>query len=174
MQKKWSWISGGFLLGLVSIAAYALGGRLGTTGAYSNTVGKLTEFFAPQLVKDTFLSQSGGCGTTTALLQVDAQWMVVFGLFIGAWTAFKLSGEKSANVPEMWAKRFGSNEKKRYLIAFLGGLLMLYGARIAGGCTSGHVISGMSRMAVSGTVFGLTTFAVAIPTAMLIYRKGGR
>ena len=44
----------------------------------------------------------------------------------------------------------------------LGGFLLLYGARMAGGCTSGHMMSGIMQSSVSGFVFALSVFAVGI------------
>lgn len=60
----------------------------------------------------------------------------------------------------------------RYAMAFVGGFVVLYGARLAGGCTSGHMMSGMMQTALSGYVFAAGAFLAAIPTAMLIYRRG--
>ena len=51
---------------------------------------------------------------------------------------------------------------------------MLIGSRLAGGCTSSHIISGMSQMAVSGLLFGVAVFASGIPAALLIYRRNVR
>lgn len=56
---------------------------------------------------------------------------------------------------------------QKYLPSFIGGFLLLYGARLAGGCTSGHMMSGMMQSSVSGYVFAGVVFAVAIPTAIL-------
>lgn len=44
----------------------------------------------------------------------------------------------------------------------LGGFLLLYGARMAGGCTSGHMMSGIMQSSVGGFVFALSVFAVGI------------
>jgi uncharacterized protein len=62
---------------------------------------------------------------------------------------------------------------KRYGASFAGGVLLLFGARLAGGCTSGHMISGISQLAVSSLIFGVVTFAVAILTAKMIYKNSG-
>ncbi|KAK3353643.1 hypothetical protein B0T25DRAFT_218683 [Lasiosphaeria hispida] len=43
--------------------------------------------------------------------------------------------------------------------ASLGGFLMILGSRVAGGCTSGHGISGMSLMSISSFVTIAATFA---------------
>jgi uncharacterized membrane protein YedE/YeeE len=73
----------------------------------------------------------------------------------------------------MWAAVFGGSRKKRFIAAFFGGVLLLFGARLAGGCTSGHMISGMSQLALSSFVFGVCTFGAAILVAHILYRKRG-
>jgi uncharacterized membrane protein YedE/YeeE len=56
----------------------------------------------------------------------------------------------------------------RYRDAFLGGFLIVFGARLAGGCTSGHIISGITQLSISGFIFGAAVFASGIATAKLI------
>lgn len=73
--------------------------------------------------------------------------------------------------PRVWRANFGNTPWRRYLTAFGAGILVLYGARLAGGCTSGHMMSGMMQTAVSGYIFAAGAFAAAIPTAMFLYRK---
>ena len=51
---------------------------------------------------------------------------------------------------------------------------MMFGARVAQGCTSGHAISGTLQLAVSSWVFALVIFPVAVVTAFLLYGKEGR
>lgn len=62
------------------------------------------------------------------------------------------------------------NSFKEYLVSFLGGFILLYGARMADGCTSGHMMSGMMQGSVSGYVFAAAAFATAIPTAIIVKR----
>jgi hypothetical protein len=62
---------------------------------------------------------------------------------------------------------------KRLFVSFIGGFIVLYGARLAGGCTSGHMMSGMMQTAVSGYIFALGAFIAAIPTAMFLYKRRG-
>jgi uncharacterized membrane protein YedE/YeeE len=52
--------------------------------------------------------------------------------------------------------------------AVLGGFSMVYGARIAGGCTSGHGISGMSVLSTSSVVSVMSMFAGGIGLAQLM------
>ncbi len=101
--------------------------------------------------------------------------MLLIGVFIGArWSAW-LSGDGApTGVPALWQWRFGASRAKRFACAFAGGGLMVLGARIAGGCTSGHGISGSLQLAAQSWGFILLAFAVAIATAFLIFGREGR
>lgn len=59
---------------------------------------------------------------------------------------------------------------KEILLAFVGGFLLLYGARMAGGCTSGHMMSGIMQSSLSGFVFAISVFAVGI--VWVVLRRG--
>lgn len=52
--------------------------------------------------------------------------------------------------------------------AALGGLVMVIGARIAGGCTSGHGISGMSTLSVSSVITVASMFIGGIALASIM------
>jgi hypothetical protein len=85
-------------------------------------------------------------------------------------------GKPIRNVPALWERRFGARPALRYAASFLGGFLILFGARLAGGCTLGLFISGSTQLAVSGLYFGAVIFAVAMLTSRLVYGspKGGK
>ena len=172
MEGKWSWVTAGVAMGILNILIFLSGNHLGTTTFYAQTTGYLTNFFFPDWISISTWTK-GTCGGS-ATLSVGWQWLFVLALFIGAFLANKTSKVKvpKENVPKMWAERFGPSPVKRYIPAFIGGFLMLFGARMAGGCTSSHVISGMSEMALSGIVFGIAVFAMGIPTALLLYKGG--
>lgn len=72
-------------------------------------------------------------------------------------------------IPPSWRNRFGSSTGMRFLGSFSGGYLMLFGARMAGGCASGHILSGAIQMAVSGLWFGVFVMVSALVTAKLVY-----
>ncbi len=169
MKTKWSWATGGFILGIWNILIFLSGNHLGTTTAYAQTTGYLTQFFSDIIPVSTWTA--GTCGTGS-VLQVSWQWLLVLGIFLGGLIGRLIHGRKKVEaIPEMWREKFGDYPRLRYLHAFIGGFLMLVGARIAGGCTSSHVISGISQLAVSGLIFGFTVFASGIPTATLLYRR---
>ena len=78
------------------------------------------------------------------------------------------------HVPAPWKWRFGESRALRYLGAFIGGFLVLCGARLAGGCTSGHGISGGPQFNVSSWIFFPSFFAAGIVTAFVLFGKEGR
>jgi uncharacterized membrane protein YedE/YeeE len=106
--------------------------------------------------------------------KIDWEWMLVAGVFIGAFLSSKLSGDRTHDaVPELWRKRFGPSASKRLIAAFCGGAIMMFGARLAQGCTSGHGISGALQLAVSSWVFVGALFVSAVGTAFLLYGTKG-
>ena len=64
----------------------------------------------------------------------------------------------------------GASTAKRFIVTFLSGFIVLYGARLAGGCTSGHMMSGMMQTAISGYLFTAGAFIAAVPTAILMFK----
>ena len=78
------------------------------------------------------------------------------------------------SVPSVWAERFGASRTRRYALAAAGGFILIFGARMAGGCTSGHGISGGLQLAVSSWVFFAAMFASGVLTAAILFRGGAR
>ena len=80
--------------------------------------------------------------------------MLLSGVFVGAFLSSWLSGDRSRiSVPPLWRWRFADSAIKRFAAALAGGAIMVLGARIAGGCTSGHGISGTLQLAVQSWTF---------------------
>ncbi len=105
----------------------------------------------------------------------DWQFFLVLMLPVGAFIAAKLANSKfTETVPALWSWRFGDNRLKRYALAFLGGAIMLFGARMADGCTSGHGLSGGLQLAVSSWTFFIAMFASGLVTAFALFGKEGR
>ena len=95
---------------------------------------------------------------------------IVFGAFISAWLSNEL---QVVWVPSLWAAHFGPSVAGRFFAALAGGFCVGLGARWAGGCTSGHGISGTIQLAVSSWLAVLCFFAGGIVTAMVIFRVIG-
>lgn len=100
----------------------------------------------------------------------DYHMLFLVGTFLGSLVSV-LAGRsfRVETVPITWAGRFGKSRGKRLSAAFLGGSIIMFGARMAGGCTSGHGISGSLQLALSSWVFFLTLFAFGALTALLLF-----
>lgn len=99
---------------------------------------------------------------------------MLLGATLGKFTSPK--GQTYTDIPVL-VHRYPDQGAARLLMAFGGGILVLFGARLAGGCTSGHMMSGMMQTSLSGYLFAGAAFAAAVPTAILLHglaRTGGR
>jgi uncharacterized membrane protein YedE/YeeE len=90
----------------------------------------------------------------------------ILGGFIAAWTGGEFRNEW---LHPMWVDRFGDSIALRGGIGFAGGVLMAFGARLAGGCTSGHGISGTLQLNAGSWLTVVCMFISGIGTAMLLY-----
>jgi uncharacterized membrane protein YedE/YeeE len=101
---------------------------------------------------------------------VDWYWMLLIGIIIGAFLSSYLSGTFAiVSVPGAFAAAFGTNAVLRLAVAIVGGILIGIGARWAGGCTSGHGISGTLQLALPSWVAAACFFIGGILVAGLIY-----
>lgn len=106
---------------------------------------------------------------------LDYGTLFLVGTLIGGLVSAVLAGSfRFEQVPTVWAERFGPSPMKRYAVAFLGGAIAMYGARLANGCTSGNGISGGLQLALSGWVFLAVMFATGIVTAFALFRPAAR
>ena len=157
------WATLGVLFGLVSVASIALWGPIGVSGTYPRVVGEAMRVVAPAAAAgNPYLARIGGALTP--------ETMLVGGLLIGGFLAARI-GRRAPAPPLEYVHAVEATPRRRYLEAFVGGFLILFGARLAGGCTSGHIISGITQLAVSGVLFGAAVFAAGIGTAKLIRRR---
>ena len=106
------------------------------------------------------------------LRQLDVS---VVGVFAGAWLSATLGNDRTErSVPRLWEWRFGPSISKRLAGAFFGGALMMFGARLAQGCTSGHGISGALQLALSSWIFVILLFISGTLMTFAIYGREGK
>ena len=166
-QKTWSPYLAGALLGLVYIVSISIAGIVpGASGAFENVAGLIATVVAPALAANTYFKFVMPPGIT---------WEVVMlvGVFVGSFVSAKLSGSvKWSALPDaQWRSVFGQAVWKRWLVAFVGGIIIEYGAGIAGGCTSGLAVGGGLFLAPAAFIFIAGLFASGIPTALIMYRR---
>jgi uncharacterized membrane protein YedE/YeeE len=95
-------------------------------------------------------------------------WIVweVAGILIGGFVSGLLRGRVRLQTYHGPQIRAGT----RWAFAFLGGLLMGYGARLARGCTSGQALSGGAVLSVGSWAFMLAVFAGGYGLAWFVRR----
>lgn len=105
----------------------------------------------------------------------DYGTLFLLGTFLGALLSALASRTFALeSVPRVWREHFGASTTRRFFVAFLGGILVMYGARMAGGCTSGHGISGSLQLALSSWVFFIVMFIAGVITAALTFRGSSK
>jgi uncharacterized membrane protein YedE/YeeE len=164
----------GVAIGVLSWFAFATAGRpLGITTAFENTAALIEKGAAPGTARaNEYYAQKAKEHKSP---KIDWEWTLVFGVFFGSLLGSRLSGDRTnEKVPPLWSWRFGPSVANRYAGAFLGGAVMMFGARIAGGCTSGHGISGALQLALSSWLFLVVIFATGVAAAYVIFGKEGR
>lgn len=159
--RTWSPYAVGAGLGVLSWFAFATADHgLGITTAFEHTA----EFFL-----------GGARAAPNAAPAIDWEWMVVLGVFLGSFASSKLSGDRNEpRIPPLWRSRFGPSLGARLAAAFVGGAVMMFGARLARGCTSGHGITGALQFAVSSWIFIGLAFAVGAVAAFTLYGRDAR
>ncbi len=127
-RVQWSPYAAGALIGVVSWFSVLTAGKyLGVSTTFVRTIGMIESIFIPERVASLpyFVKEKP---------LIDWQWMEVLGILIGAFIAARLSGDfKKSFVPPMWEKRFGPSRFKRWTVAFFGGVILMFGARMADG-----------------------------------------
>jgi uncharacterized membrane protein YedE/YeeE len=168
-QNRWSPYVVGALIGVLSWFTFAVAGKaIGVSTNFSQAVRLLEEAVVP-----THAAANRYFNDYKIPSKIGWEVTILVGILLGAWVSSKLSGDRhEEKVPELWARRFGPSVTKRYLFAFLGGAILMFGARLAGGCTSGHGISGSLQLAVSSWSFFVAMFVSGLVTALAIYKTG--
>ncbi len=170
MPQSWRPYIAGALVGVLAILSVVVSTQmlgkakyLGASTTFVRSAGLVEQTVAPDHVAQNDYYQS-------KKVKVDWQFMVLVGILIGSFAASRLDGSfKTEGVPPLWRERFGSKVSTRAIGAFLGGIVTMIGARMAGGCPSGHGLSGLMQMSVSGFIAMAGFFGAGIVVARLIY-----
>jgi len=178
-----NWKTGGLLLGLVFFAAVLLVKPIGVSTQFVILDAIMADAVNPGLIVESgdgvtsdnaYLAKSDNKYARNAADPLNYSFVFVLAMAAGAFASARLRGGVGSGerrLPAIWRADHGDTVWRRHAVAFLGGFVVLYGARLAGGCTSGHMMSGMMQTAISGYIFALAAFAAAIPVAMTMYRQ---
>ncbi len=182
LQKRWGWKTSGVGLALSFLLAVVLVKPIGVSTQFVILDGMIWQAVTADLVvkdnnnksgyasSNAYLNKSGGKYAKNIANPVNYSFIFVVSMLLGGFLAAQLANKQDSD------SYYGAVENpynrltvKRFILAFVGGFLVLFGARLAGGCTSGHMMSGMMQTSLSGYLFAAAAFAVAIPTAFLFY-----
>ena len=154
---------GGILLGLVLFLAFFItGSGLGASGGMNRLLVIVEDARAPDHVDRTpyLLAMAGGDKNP---LDSWVVWVTV-GTLIGGFVSgfrngrLKVETNRGPRIPV----------KLRWVMAFIGGAFMGYGARFARGCTSGQALSGGAVLSVGSWAFMFAVFAGAYALAYFV------
>ncbi len=127
-KRGWSPYLAGALSGVLSIFSVWVAGKyFGASTTFVRSAGMIEKIIGPERVSKMsyFIKE---------IPEIDWQWMFVVGILIGSLIASLTSGTFLwKGVPDMWEKRFGSSKFKRGIVAFVGGGIAMFGARLADG-----------------------------------------
>jgi uncharacterized protein len=187
--KHWGWLTGGAALGAVFFIAVLAVKPIGVSTQFVIFDAVIWDMVSNDLITadenaksgysspNAYLNKSGGKYAKSARHPFNYSFVFVLAMILGGFLSFVLRKDRPDRseraVPGVWRERFGDSHAKRYAWAFIGGLLSLYGSRLAGGCTSGHMMSGMMQTSISGYLFAAGAFLTAVPVSIMIYKKKG-
>ncbi|HPK53643.1 MAG TPA: YeeE/YedE thiosulfate transporter family protein [Smithellaceae bacterium] len=127
-KKTWSPYCAGALAGvLLVLSVFITGKYFGASTTFVRTAGFVEQTVAPDKVSSMpyFLKEK---------VIIDWQFLFVAGVLVGALAAASLAKEiKAVAIPPLWERRFGVSRARRWTAAFLGGLILMFGARLADG-----------------------------------------
>lgn len=159
--EPYHWWVAGLAIGVITLLLlWVTNQRLGISTGFENLCGLVVK--APYFRRSEIAGSNG--------------WRLPFlgGLVLGGFLSAALSGGWSP----FWdlgifdsVIGWGPGGKLAWM--FGGGLLIGFGTRMAGGCTSGHGIFGISNLERASLESTLCFMAAGIVTSNLVYRLGG-
>ncbi len=164
-RAYWNSYLTGALLGLVLLTTYLATGRgLGATGAFASIAAWLAGLFSPEhaaanLVHTRYWNDGAPLESWTLFL--------LLGAFVGA----LVSGVAGHRVKFGVERGPRVTDGQRLALAFVGGFIAAYGAKIAKGCTSGQALTGGAVFNVGSLVFMLAVFASAYALAYFVRKE---
>lgn len=160
--KSKKWIFSGIVLAFLNVVIFS-------SFVSNRPIGASTAY--PYLA-DLFLGATNNAYFEK--IKIPGNWEVIFlaGAFIAGLAISLIKKEfKLILVHDNWKKHRGTSKINRTVWAFIGGFILIFGARMAGGCTSGHILSGGMQLAFSSLAFAVFVFAGLLLTGKIFYKQ---
>ena len=158
------WWAAGILLGLVMTLAVAVKKPLGVSTQFVVANGAILKEAASDYVDGHDMLKQAKYHTP------GYGWWFDIGLIVAAAATALLVGKFKPRATCNWARANGS-VAKRLVLSFIGGFILLFGARLAGGCTSGQFASGWAQLSLSVVPFTVAMFAFGMLAARIFFPK---
>jgi len=167
MIRRIPWWVGGILMALLLLFTFSIFGADRPIGASTYVPYFSGIIFGLDPEKYSYLKEINNPGAWEGVMLLGA----LFGGFITS--VFITKSFRLSLIPTAWKKYKNNSVASRLIWSFISGFIMIIGARLAGGCTSGHFLSGMAQTAISAMIFGGVVIASLLITGKLFYNTKG-
>lgn len=160
-SKNKKWIYSGIALALLNVIVFS-------SFATNRPIGASTSF---PYIGDLIVNLTNNDYFNKIETPGNWEMIFLFGAFISGLVLSLIKKDfKITLVHDNWIKYKGSSNGKRIFWSFAGGFTLIIGARMAGGCTSGHILSGGMQLAFSSLTFAIFVFVGLLLTGKLFYQ----
>lgn len=177
---KMKWLEQALILGVAFFVAIYIIKPIGVSTQFNVLTGIVQEKIDPDLITEdqdakygysstnTYYDKEGGKLASEIMNPVNYSFIFVLAIPFGALFGRIVDKRRRKRQVIDSSAEFPMEGGffKRYFRSFISGFLLLFGARMAGGCTSGHMMSGMMQGSISGFIFAACVFIVAIPLSI--------
>ena len=168
MANRLPWWMGGILMSALLLLTFSIYGADRPIGASTYVPYFAGLIFDLDPEKYSYLKEIKNPASWEGVMLLGA----LFGGFITS--VFITKSFRFSIVPSAWKTYKNNSVLSRLFWSFLAGFTMIIGARLAGGCTSGHFMSGMSQLAISSMIFGTVVMLSLVITGKLFYNTKGK
>jgi len=165
MIRRIPWWVGGILMALLLMFTFATFGAGRPLGASTYVPYFAGILFDLDPEKYPYLKEVHNAGAWEGVM--------LLGSLVGGFltSVFITKSFRFSIIPTGWKKYKNTSVVSRLMWSFVSGFILIIGARLAGGCTSGHFLSGMSQMALSSMIFGGVVMISLVVTGKLFYKS---
>ena len=161
-DKSKKWIFSGVALAILNIIVFS-------SGVTNRPIGASTTF---PYVADLFTGLTNNDYFNKIKTPGNWEMIFLFGAFAAGLAISLIKKDfKLTLIHKNWEKRKGNSNINRAIWSFIGGFVLIFGARMAGGCTSGHILSGGMQLAFSSLFFAVFVFIGLLTTGKLFYKS---
>ena len=165
MIRRMPWWLGGVMMALLLLFTFSTFGADRPLGAstYVPYFAGILFHLSPE--KYPYLQEVHFAGAWEGVMLLGA----LIGGFLTA--VFITKSFRLSIIPSGWKKYKNSSVISRLSWSFVSGFFLIIGARLAGGCTSGHILSGMAQIALSSILFGAVVLTSVVVTGKIFYKS---